>query len=61
MKNNNRVEIVLFSNYSCNDVYQKQLIRWLGTTAQPVIDGQFLNAKKLHVKALKDMPPIYMS
>ena len=46
MKNNNRVEIVPFSNYSCNDVYKKELIRWLGTTAQPVIDSQFLNAKE---------------
>jgi hypothetical protein len=61
MKNNNRIEIVLFSNYSFKDVHQKQLVRWLGTTVQPAIDSQFLKAKRLHLTTLKDTPPIYMS
>jgi hypothetical protein len=61
MKNNNRVEIVLFSNYSSRNAHQKQLVKWLGTTVQPAIDNQFLKAKKLYLKTLKDTPPIYMS
>jgi hypothetical protein len=61
MKNNNRVEIVLFSKNSFNDLHQKQLVRWLGITVQPAIDSQLLKAKRLYLKTLKDTPPIYMS
>ena len=61
MKNSNRVEVILFSNYSFKDVRQKELVRWLGTTAQSEIDKQLSKTKKLHLKMLQDTPPIYMS
>jgi len=61
MKNSNRIEVLLFSNYSFRDIRQKELVRWLGTTAQSAIGKQLSKTKKLHLKTLKDTPPIYMS
>jgi hypothetical protein len=61
MKNINRVEVILFSNYSFKNLSQRELVRWLGTTAQPAIDKQSSTTTKLHLKTLRDTPPIYMS
>jgi hypothetical protein len=61
MKNYNQVEIILFSKYSTTDFSQKELVRWLGTTAQSAIGRQYENAKKLFLKTLKDTPAIYLS
>ena len=61
MKYNNQVEVILFSKYSFNDLRQKELVRWLGTTAQSAIAHQQENAKKLILKALKGTPAIFMS
>ena len=61
MKNNNQIEVILFSKYSIADFRQKELLRWLETTAQPAIDRQIEQAKKLFLKTLKDTPAIYMS
>lgn len=60
MKNNNQV-VILFSNYSFKEVRQRELVRWLGTTAQSAIDRQQEKAKKLFLRTLKDTPAIYMS
>jgi hypothetical protein len=40
MKNYNQVEVILFSKYSLRDLGQKELVRWLGTIAQPAIGRQ---------------------
>jgi hypothetical protein len=61
MKNYNQVEVILFSKYSLRDLYQKELITWLGTIAQPAIGRQQEKAKKLFLKTLKGTPAIYMS
>jgi len=61
MKNNNAVEVILFSNYSFRNIRQKELIRWLGTTAQSIICSQQEKAKKVFLKTLKGAPAIYMS
>jgi len=61
MKNNNQVEVILFSNYSFNNLRQKELVRWLGTTAQSAIVRQQERAKKLFLRTLKDTPAIFMS
>jgi hypothetical protein len=61
MKNNNQVEVILFSKYTFKDLRQKELVRWLGTTAQPEIGRQHEKAKKLILKTLKGTPAIYMS
>ena len=61
MKNYNQVEVILFSKYSLGDLRQKELVRWLGTTAQSAIVRQHEKAKKLFLKTLKDTPAIYMS
>ena len=61
MKNYNQVEVILFSKYFTTDFRQKELVRWLGTTAQSAIDRQYKKAKKLFLKTLKDTPAIYMS
>lgn len=60
MKNYNQVEVILFSQYSLRDLRQKELVRWLGTTAQTVISQQQGKAKKLFLGLLKDMPAIYL-
>ena len=61
MKNFNQVEVILFSKYSLRDLRQKELVRWLGTTAQSAISQQQQIAKKLFLRLLKDTPAIYMS
>lgn len=61
MKNYNQVEVVLFAKYFLKDADQKELIRWLGTTAQSAIGRQRERVKKIFVRALKNTPPIYLS
>jgi len=61
MKNCNLVEVIIFSKRSLNDVHQKELVRWLGRTAQTEIAVQNQKAKKIFLSILKDTPAIYMS
>lgn len=61
MKYSNQLEVILFSKYSLKDLRQKDLIKWLGTTAQSVIGRQHENAKKIILPTLKGTPAIYMS
>lgn len=61
MKNYNLVEVILFSKYSSKDPCYKELVRWLGTTAQAAIGRQHEMAKKIFLRTLKGTPAIYMS
>jgi len=61
MKNNNTVEIILFSKYSFTDLRQKELVKWLGTTVQSTIRQQHDMTKKLFLGKLKGSPAIYLS
>jgi hypothetical protein len=61
MKNSNVVEVILFSNYSFGNLRQKELVKWIGTTAQSAISRQHEKVKKLCLKTLKCTPPIYLS
>ena len=61
MKYPNQLEVILFSKYSLRDLRQKELIRWLGTTAQSIIGRQYEKAKKINLATLKETPAIYMS
>ena len=61
MKNNNQVEVILFSKYSFKDMRQKELVRWLGTTAQTIIKKQHEKAKKISLPTLRATPAIYLS
>ena len=61
MKNYNQIEIILFSKYSFKDLRQRQLAKWLGTSAQTAIHCQQKLAKKMFLRALRDSPAIYMS
>jgi len=61
MKSDNKVEVILFSKYTFGNFDQKELVRWLGTTLQPVIQEQQDITKKLFSKTLKDTPAIYLS
>lgn len=61
MKNNNTVEVILFSKYSLTDLRRKELVRWLGTTLQSAIRQQHNMTKKLFLRNLKDSPAIYLS
>ena len=61
MKHSNQIEVILFSKYYPSDQGQKQLVRWLGTTAQALIGRQHEKAKKLNLQRLKETPAIYLS
>ena len=61
MKNYNQLELVLFSKYSFKNLRQKDLVRWLGTTAQSIIGTQHEKAQKINLRTLKETPPIYLS
>jgi hypothetical protein len=61
MRASNQLEVILFSQYSLKDVRQRQLVRWLGTTAQAIIKRQLEKAKKITLPTLKGTPAIYMS
>ena len=61
MKNYNQVEVILFPKYSLGDLRQKQLARWVGTTAQSAIGRQDEKAKKLFLRSLRETPAIYLS
>ena len=61
MKNNNQVEVILFSKYPLRDLRQRELVRWLGIIAQPAIVRQQEKAKKIFLRTLKGTPAIYLS
>lgn len=62
MRNNNvSLELILFSNYSPGSSRQKDLVKWLTTTAQPAIGKQQDRTKKIYLRILKDSPPIHLS
>jgi hypothetical protein len=61
MKNNNQLEVILFSKHSLEEVHRKELVNWLATTMQSVIWRQKERTKKLSLKSLKGTPAIYMS
>jgi len=61
MKYSNQLEVILFVKYSLKDLRQKELVRWLGTIAQPVIQRQHEKAKKINLRTLKGTPAIYLS
>ena len=61
MKYSDQLEVILFSKYSLKDPHQKELIKWLRTTAQSIIGREHKNVKRIILPALKETPPIYMS
>ena len=61
MKNNNVVEVILFTKYSLTDLRRKELVKWLGTTLQSAIMQQNDITKRLFLGTLKDSPAIYLS
>jgi len=61
MKSSNQLEVILFSQYSLKDIRQRELVRWLGTTAQTIIKKQQEKAKKISLPTLKATPAIYLS
>ena len=61
MKNNNQLEVILFSGYSFRNQTQKELVRWLATIAQAEIDHQHQKVKKIFLKTLRDTPAIHLS
>lgn len=61
MKYSNQLEVIFFSKYFLTDLRRKELVSWLGTTAQSVIGRQQEKAKKINLRTLKETPAIYMS
>ena len=60
MKKYNEVEVILYLSYLIKDFEQKELVRWIGSTIQPVIARQEERVKKFFV-GLKNTPAIYLS
>jgi hypothetical protein len=61
MKNNNNLEILIYTVASTSSLEQKDLVDWLATTAQSTIIKQQERVKKIVFSALKDLPAIYLS
>ncbi len=61
MKNNNKIEVILFSKYSLTNLHQRELVKWVGTTLQPAISRQHAVTQKLFLNTLKNSEPIYLS
>lgn len=61
MKNNNKIEVILFSRYFPSNLHQRELVKWLGTTLQPAIREQLERTQKLFLHTLKHSEPIYLS
>jgi len=61
MKSSNQLEVILFSQYSLRNQRQRELVKWLGTTAQTIIKRQYEKAKKINLPTLRETPAIYMS
>ena len=61
MKQNNKIEVILSSKYILTDFYQRELVKWLGTTLQPAITRQHAATPKFFLNTLKNSEPIYLS
>ena len=61
MKYSNQLEVILFLRHSLKDLRHKELVNWLRTTAQSVIEQQNEKAKRINLHILKGTPAIYLS
>jgi len=61
MKNNNNLELILFSKFPLRDPRQKELLKWLTTTMQSVIIKQREWTWNRFFWILEDTEPICMS
>ena len=61
MRHQNNIEVILLSNHSSTDQNQQELVKWLTTTLQSVIDRQHGSVKKMFLRTLKDTPAIFLS
>jgi hypothetical protein len=57
----NFVEVLLFPKLCPIDLRQKELIKWLTTTAQSIIEKQLDRNRKLSLRIFDDAPGICMS
>ena len=57
----NQLEIMLFPNYYNNDPRQRELLTWLAKSARLVLGSQSEIAKKINLRAFKEIPAIYLS
>ncbi|KIC94471.1 hypothetical protein [Flavihumibacter solisilvae] len=61
MENNNRIEVLLFSNVYLSYSYKQEFINWFSETVQVVLGQQEKTTPKLTVPLLQELPGIYMS
>jgi len=61
MKYSNQIEVIFFSKHSLQDLLQKELLWWLGTTAQLLVGQQQESAQEIYLRTLEETPTIYMS
>ena len=61
MKNNNNLEVILFSKFPLKDPHEKELLKWLTTTMQSVIRKQLESTWNRFLWILEDTEPICMS
>ncbi|HEU5165359.1 MAG TPA: hypothetical protein VFU29_07460 [Chitinophagaceae bacterium] len=52
---------MLFTKYPILCLRQKELVRWLETTAQSILGHQNEKAEKIKLRTLQETPPIYLS
>ena len=61
MKYSYQLGEILFSKYPILGLHQKELVRWLETTAPSIIGRQHEKAKKIKLRTLQETPAIFLS
>lgn len=61
MENNNRIEVLLFSNIYLTHSYQQEFMNWFKETVQVILGQQEKNAPQLKVPVLQELPGIFLS
>jgi hypothetical protein len=61
MKNIINLEVILVTELSSKDSRQKELVKWLTTTVQFIIEKQHERTRKRSLRIWEDTAPICMS
>jgi hypothetical protein len=61
MKNTVKVEVLVSPDYSSEKHSHRELLSWLVNILQPVVLKKQLACRKIVLKSLAEIPPIYLS
>jgi hypothetical protein len=61
MKNTAKVEVLVSPDYSSENHNHRELVRWMVDVLQPLVLKKQLASRKIVLKSLAEIPPIYLS